>query len=247
MPLQKTTPKVTPGTDLVCINMPEKKLSREPHTREEIVLAAKRPNTRASRIASEFERGFSFIKNYPRSVTFYGSARFAPSNIHYQDARRLAFAISERGYAVVTGGGPGIMEAANRGARDAGGPSLGLNIQLPREQVVNPYVTDSTSFFYFFSRRTALSFSAEAYIFYPGGFGTLDEFFEIITLIQTHKIARVPVICVGSDFWKPLDRYLADELLVRHATIDKPDLRLYRIVDDHDEIMRIIERAPQRK
>lgn len=231
---------------LVCINVPEAKINRDPHTREELV-AETQINARASRIANEFEKGFAFIKRYPRTATFYGSARFKPSNIHYQDARRLAFALSERGYAIVTGGGPGIMEAANRGAHDAGGPSIGLNIKLPAEQVINPYVTESTSFKYFFSRKTALSFSAEAYVFYPGGFGTLDEFFEIITLIQTKKIARVPVILVGSDFWQPLHAFIADMLLLRHGTINKSDLDLYRIIDDHNEVIKIIEKAPTRK
>ena len=232
---------------LVCINVPESKIKRDPHTREELVSTTTSTNTRASRIASEFEKGFAFIKRYPKTVTFYGSARFKSSNVHYQDARRLAFAVSELGYAVVTGGGPGIMEAANRGARDAGGPSLGLNIKLPAEQVINPYVTDSANFEYFFARKTALSFAAEAYVFYPGGFGTLDEFFEIITLIQTKKITRVPIILVGSDFWLPLHAFLADELRLRHATIGKNDLELYRITDDHAEILKIIENAPIRK
>jgi len=147
----------------------------------------------------------------------------------------------------VTGGGPGIMEAANRGANDAGGPSLGLNIELPAEQVINPYVTESSSFKYFFARKTALSFAAEAYIFYPGGFGTLDEFFEIVTLIQTKKIHRIPVILVGSDFWEPLHSFISDVLRLKHGTISKSDIDLYRITDDHTEIIKLIEKAPTRK
>lgn len=216
-----------------------------PHTREEIGDVVKSP--RLSRIADEFAEGFSFIRKYPRSVTFYGSARFKPSNIHYRDARRLAFALSERGYAIVTGGGPGIMEAANRGARDAGGPSIGLNIILPHEQTLNPYITESHSFKYFFSRKTALSFAAEAYVYFPGGFGTLDEFFEVVTLIQTGKIARVPIILAGTDFWNPLREFLVNSLAIQHGTIARKDLDLFLITDDHNEILKVIEAAPVRK
>jgi uncharacterized protein (TIGR00730 family) len=139
------------------------------------------------------------------------------------------------------------MEAANRGAKEVGGKSVGLNIKLPREQIINQYVTDSMNFFYFFSRKTALSFSAEAYIFYPGGFGTLDEFFDLITLIQTGKIGRAPVILVGSDFWGPLNVFIQKVILEQHGAIDKSDLKLYTITDDHDEIVRIVESAPLRR
>ena len=139
------------------------------------------------------------------------------------------------------------MEAGNRGAMEVGGSSIGLNIQLPREQVINPYVTDSLSFFYFFSRKTTMSFSAEAYVFFPGGFGTLDEFFEIITLIQTKKLHSIPVILVGSDFWNPLQDFIEKVVLQQHAAIDKKDLKLYQILDDHDKIVSIIQNAPVRR
>lgn len=220
---------------LVCINVPETKIDRVPHTVEELQLAVK--NKRASRIATEFDRGLKFIKKYKRSVTIYGSARFKPNNPHYKDARALGALFAKAGYAVITGGGPGIMEAGNRGAKEAGGASLGLNIELPREQVINPYVTDSLSFFYFFSRKTTMSFSAEAYIFFPGGFGTLDEFFEIVTLMQTKKIRKVPVFLVGSDFWNPLQQFIKKSVLEVHAAIDKKDLDLYVITDDHQLIL----------
>ena len=223
---------------LVCINVPESKIAREPHTPEELALGAK--NQRASRIAGEFDRGLRFIKKYKKAVTFYGSARFKSNNPHYKDARSLGFALSKLGYAIITGGGPGIMEAGNRGAKEAGGPSIGLNIELPHEQVINPYVTDSLSFFYFFSRKTTMSFSAEAYVFFPGGFGTLDECFEIITLIQTKKLHSIPVILVGSDFWKPLQSFIEKTVLEAHAAIDKKDLRLYVILDDQEEIIKHI-------
>lgn len=224
--------------DLVCINIPETKVTRDPHTASELALAAK--NQRASRIASEFDRGLRFIKKYRQSVTIYGSARFKSNNPHYRDARALAFRLSRLGYTIITGGGPGVMEAANRGAKEAGGPSVGLNIELPHEQIINPYVTDSMSFFYFFSRKTTMSFASEAYIFFPGGFGTLDEFFEIITLIQTKKLHSIPVILVGTDFWSPLQSFIEKTVLLQHGSIDKKDLNLYVILDDQDKIVEYI-------
>ncbi|OGZ06616.1 MAG: Rossman fold protein, TIGR00730 family [Candidatus Lloydbacteria bacterium RIFCSPHIGHO2_02_FULL_54_17] len=240
-PAKKTSQTETP---LVCVNLPEADAERDPHTRKELVRTIK--NDRASRIANEFDRGLKFIKKYPKSVTFYGSARFKADNPHYRDACDLSAKLSKAGYTIVTGGGAGIMEAANKGAKEAGGPSIGLNIELPREQILNPYVTDSLSFYYFFSRKTTLSFSSEAYIFYPGGFGTLDEFFEIVTLIQTRKIRIVPVILVGGDFWKPLESFLEDQCLRRHATVNRRELGLYVITDNHDEIVDIVTNAPVR-
>ncbi len=225
-------------SELVCINIPESKMKRDPHTPAELAIGAK--NQRASRIAGEFDQGLKFIKKYKKAITFYGSARFKPNNPHYKDARALGAKLSHLGYAIITGGGPGIMEAGNRGAMEAGGHSIGLNIELPHEQVINPYVTDSLSFFYFFSRKTTMSFSSEAYIFFPGGFGTLDEFFEIITLIQTKKLHSIPVVLVGSDFWAPLQQFIEKTVLEAHAAIDKKDLKLYTILDDHDEIIRYI-------
>lgn len=230
--------------ELVCINIPDAKVNREPHTLEELQHAAK--NDRASRIATEFDRGLQFIRKYPKSVTFYGSARFKTDNPHYRDAFDLAHKLSKLGYTIVTGGGPGVMEGANHGAMNAGGHSIGLNIELPSEQVINPYVTDSLSFFYFFSRKTTMSFAAEAYIFYPGGFGTLDEFFEIVTLVQTKKIRKIPIILIGSDFWNPLQKFLEDHCYQRHAAIEKSDLSLYLITDNHDEVIKAITEAPVR-
>lgn len=229
---------------LICINVPETKIARTPHTVDELRQGAK--HKRASRIATEFERGFQFIKQFKKSVTFYGSARFKPSNPHYKEARELAGKLAQLGYTIVTGGGPGIMEAANRGAKEAGGVSVGLNIELPHEQIVNPYVTESMSFFYFFARKTALSFSAETYIFFPGGYGTLDEFFEIITLIQTRKIPKAPIVLVGTDFWGPLHAFIEEAVYFKHSAIEKKDMALYTITDDHDEVIRIVTSQPVR-
>lgn len=196
----------------------------------------------------EFDRGYNLIKKYPRSVSILGSARFKEGNVYYKQAESLAARIvKELKYAVVTGGGPGIMEAANKGAYEAGGVSLGINIKLPKEQNINKYVTESADFEYFFSRKTILFFSAETYVYYPGGFGTLDEFFEIATLIQTKKIPKVPIVLVGKKFWEPLLKLIEEELYEENATINKEDMNLYKIVDNEDEIIEIIRRAPYRQ
>jgi len=225
------------------INLPDAKLSRTPHTRKELLAASK---DRVSRISKEFAAGFEFINHYPKSVTFFGSTRLKKGNLYHQKAIHLAEEISKLGYTVVTGGGPGIMEAANHGAKNIGGPSLGFNIELPSEQVLNPYVTKSQSFYYFFSRKVALSFSAEAYLYFPGGYGTMDEFFEILTLVQTNKIPKVPIVLVGSEFWKPLDEFIKKHLFEKYKTIDKKDFSLYKITDDEKEILNIIKKAPMR-
>lgn len=135
------------------------------------------------------------------------------------------------------------MEAANRGAFESEGQSIGLTIELSKHQIKNSYLTDNLDFYYFFSRKVCLSFSAEAYVFFPGGFGTFDEFFEIVTLVQTKKIERVPIICVGSDFWNPLHELMKKEMLSR-GTIGEDDLELYKILDDTDEIIKAIKNSP---
>ncbi len=224
------------------INKPEAKVKREFHTVEELSHGIK--HRRTSRIAAEFENGLEFIKQYDKSVTIYGSARFKQNHEVYKDARALGAKIARSGYAVVTGGGPGIMEAGNRGAKEAGGVSIGLNIELPFEQILNPYTTASMSFYYFFSRKTTMSFASEAYIFYPGGFGTLDELFEILTLVQTKKIRKIPIFLVGSSFWNPLNVFIQQVLLEQYAAVEKKDMQLYTITDDHDYILRTILKSP---
>lgn len=202
---------------------------------------------RLEKIEKEFKAGFDFLKKFKKTVSIYGSARLAPDNIHYKMAERLAMRISkEANCAVVTGGGHGIMEAANKGAFEAKGTSIGLNITLPHEQVKNDYLTDTMEFYYFFCRKVMLSFSAETYIFFPGGFGTLDEFFEIATLVQTKKIANVPIILAGKDFWMPIRDMIEENLYQVHKTIDRADLKLFTITDDEDEILDIIKKAPMR-
>ena len=199
---------------------------------------------RVSEISKEFTEGLEFLEDYQKSVTFFGANRFKEDNPYYADARKLASRVVEKlGYSVLSGGGPGIMEAANRGAYEAGGDSLGLLIKLPNAQVTNKYITDSFTFYYFFARKVCLTFSAEAFIFYPGGFGTLDEFFEVLTLIQTNKITHVPLICVGSEYWNKLKKFMEQEMLDRKSIMPE-DLNLFHIVDDHDKIIEIIKNVP---
>ncbi|GEM_PF-217004 len=199
-------------------------------------------------IRKEFEKGFGFLKEHPLSVTIFGSSQFQEGNFYYEHARQLAQKIVRKlSYAILTGGGPGIMEAANRGAMEAGGSSLGLTIDIPSEQATNKYLTEEVNFYYFFTRKVCLSFAAEAYIFYPGGFGTLDECFEILTLVQTGKIHSVPIILVGKKYWRKFDKLIKKQLAGKFKTIEDDDTELYKITDDMDEIIRIISNAPVRE
>lgn len=198
-------------------------------------------------ITEEFNRGFDFLEGIDKVVSIFGSTRARESDISYQKARQLASRLAkEQDYTIVTGGGPGIMEAANRGAKEAGGHSVGLTIELREGQVTNNYVTDRVDFHYFFSRKVMLSFAARMYVFFPGGFGTLDEFFEIITLIQTYKIPHLPVVLVDSTYWQPLQDFIHQTIYKDYNAIDQEDLSLVKIVDNIDEIMTIAERAPKR-
>lgn len=202
---------------------------------------------RLATINSEFRHTFKFLQSYPHSVSFFGSARFTEEHPCYVRARALAArVVRETGYAVVTGGGAGIMEAANRGAYEAGGKSIGMNIILPHEQKLNEYVTANVRFYYFFIRKVALSFSAEVYIFFPGGYGTLDEFFEIVTLMQTKKIPQAPILCVGKEFWGNVEK-LVIPMRDEFKTITPGDENLYKIVEDDAEIIDIIKDAPLQK
>lgn len=197
-------------------------------------------------IHDEFKRGFALIQKYPRTVSFFGSARFTAENEHYKQAQTLAAKIVKElpGYAIVTGGGPGIMEAGARGASEAGGTSIGMTIRLPHEQRDNAYIKESVEFRYFFSRKTLLTFSAEAFVFFPGGFGTLDELFDVLTLVQTHKIPKVPIILVGKDYWEPLVAFIKAHMLVAHHAINADDMNLFRITENHAEIIEIIRQTP---
>jgi uncharacterized protein (TIGR00730 family) len=200
------------------------------------------PSWRIFRIMSEFVSGFTFLGNIERSVTIFGSARLAQNSPYYKQAYQLGRRLAQQGYTVVTGGGPGVMQAGNHGAWDAGGNSIGINIELPHEQRVNPYVRRSISFHYFFTRKVMLDFSAEAYIFFPGGFGTLDEFSELITMRQTGKLDNtVPIILFGRSFWEPLTSWMQTVMLDGLHTIAADDLTIWTITDDLDEVMEIVE------
>ncbi len=196
-------------------------------------------------INREFGDGFDFIKRYPKSVTIFGSSMAKPESDFYKKAEELAGRIAkEVGYAVITGGGPGIMEAANKGAYEAGGTSLGLNISLPHERTTNAYVTHAIKFSYFFSRKTMLTFAAEAYVFFPGGYGTFDELFNVLTLIQTGKIPKVPVILFDSNYWNGMRNYLKEITLDKYHAIGSDDLNYFEITDSVDRAIEIIKKAP---
>lgn len=197
---------------------------------------------RMRQINREFKQACHLLKDHDNTVTFFGSARLPETSQDYKRARQLAdMIVRETGASVITGGGPGIMEAANRGAADEHGISIGMTIQLPHEQTTNDYVNRSMDFYYFFSRKVALSFAARAYIYFPGGFGTLDELFEILTLKQTNRIKQIPIVLVGSDFWNPLDRFIEETLAERYEVIDLFDRDLYKITDDLDEVVEIVK------
>ncbi len=195
---------------------------------------------RVFRIMSEFVQGFELLRNYGLAATFWGSARIKPNEPYYKAAEELAAKLAKKGFTIISGGGPGIMEASNVGAFKVGGHSIGLNIQLPFEQKLNPYTTESLDFDFFFSRKVMLTFASEVYVYFPGGFGTLDEFFEIVTLIQTKKIEKIPIVLFGKDFWEPLLRFFEKELLKKHKTISKEDLELFHLVDNVDDALKYI-------
>lgn len=205
---------------------------------------------RIFRIMSEFIEGFQFLADFKKTVSFFGSARTDDQHEWYKEAQKLSHMLSNEGFSIVTGGGPGIMEAANRGAVEAGNgkDSIGLNIELPEEQRVNPYVRKGLGFYYFFTRKVMLSFAAQAYIFFPGGFGTLDEFFEIVTLIQTKKIdEKIPVILVGKEYWEPLVSWIDKDVYKKYKAIDEEDKEIYKIVDDIDEAFEIVKKSRRRE
>lgn len=195
---------------------------------------------RMSRIDEEFADGFELINRYSHTVTVFGSARFEESHPYYQKAREVAEALSDEGYTIVTGGSAGVMEAANRGAFEAGGKSVGLNIILPHEQGPNPYTTDGMDFDYFFARKVMLAFGSQGYLYFPGGFGTLDELFEIITLIQTKKMPPAPVVLVGNEFWGEMDTFIHNQLLEGMQTISPGDENLYTVTEDIEVIKQLV-------
>jgi len=186
---------------------------------------------RVFRIMSEFVEGFEVMSSLPAAVSVFGSSRSVPSDPYYRMAEELGSKLVKKGFAVITGGGPGIMEAVSKGAYEAGGPSVGLNIFLPHEQAANDYQNVSLDFRYFFCRKVMFVKYASAFVCFPGGFGTMDEFFESMTLIQTEKTKRFPVILVGSSFWGVLANWMRDHQLAP-GFIDADNLKLFQITDD---------------
>lgn len=190
---------------------------------------------RVFKIMSEFVNGFELLQKHSTAVTFFGSTRRGFEDHFYLAATELAGRLAKKGFSVITGGSTGIMEASNKGAFEAGGASVGLNINLDSHQSVNNYLTETLAFDHFFVRKTMLAFASEAYVFFPGGFGTLDEFFEIVTLIQTKKIKPIPVVVYGREYWAPLNDFIEKKLLTEHHAIDAEDKDIYHIVDSVDE------------
>jgi uncharacterized protein (TIGR00730 family) len=195
------------------------------------------------KIMSEFVNGYEKMSRIGPCVSIFGSARTKPDHKYYQLAEKIAYKITKAGYGVITGGGPGIMEAGNKGAHLGGGTSVGLNIDLPFEQHFNPYIDSDKNlqFDYFFVRKVMFVKYSQGFVVMPGGFGTLDELFEAITLIQTNKIGKFPIILVGSDFWGGLIDWIKKTLLEESNNISPKDLELFKIVDSADEVVQVLD------
>jgi uncharacterized protein (TIGR00730 family) len=226
-----------------------------PRTRDEDLLSGAGPGLatltgddpeRVRQITAELSRGFEALAGVHQAVSIFGSARTPVDQPSYALARTTAARLGEAGFTIITGGGPGIMEAANRGARDAGVLSVGLNIELPSEQKLNPYVDLRLQFRHFFIRKVMFVRYASAFVVFPGGFGTLDELFEARTLIQTGTIPHFPVVLVGSEFWSAARRWEREEL-VAQGTIDEADVQQIHLVDDPDEVVAIVRRGFERQ
>ncbi|MDD5006245.1 MAG: TIGR00730 family Rossman fold protein [Candidatus Omnitrophica bacterium] len=195
---------------------------------------------RVFRIMSEFVDGFEMLAKVGKAVSIFGSSRLKPQDKYYKIAEKTSQLLAKEGFAIITGGGPGIMEAANKGARKAKGISVGLNIQIPSEQKPNNYIDILLDFRYFFVRKVMFVKYAKAFVIMPGGYGTLDELFESLNLVQTERIQKFPVVMVGSDYWKGLIQWIKDEAIER-GCIDKSELDIFKLVDEPEEVVRIIK------
>lgn len=192
---------------------------------------------RSLRYAKDLEQGLAKIRTYAQGVTVFGSARLPEDSKWCKLAEQLGQLLAQNGHAVITGGGPSIMQAANKGCYEAGGRSIGLNIQLPHEQHINPYVTDTVEFRYFFARKVMLTFSSKVFVFFPGGFGTLDEFSEILILMQEGKMPKMPMFLIGKNYWKPLDKFF-ESRMQKEGLIKANDRKIYKITDDITEVVK---------
>lgn len=231
----KNTPDTTPDTT--------NGVSQRDHAIMEI---ANKIDGQLQDFTQDFRLGLQLITKYSDAVTVFGSARFDEDHPEYIRARELGGLLAKMGHPVITGGSRGIMEAANRGAYENGGESVGLNIMLPHEQSENGYTTDAMTFRYFAPRKVMLAYSSSVFVVFPGGFGTLDELFEIMTLVQTGKMPPVSIVLVGSDFWKPLDSYIRYYLEREARTVSPGDADLYHITDDLTEVVVIANQARER-
>jgi uncharacterized protein (TIGR00730 family) len=229
-------------------------MPREPRTLDEEIIGAQEAAVRSTlsdedrieRIGQELRMGFDALAKIGAAASFFGSARTPPDDADYRLARETARVVGESGLAIITGGGPGIMEAANRGAQDAGALSVGLNIELPFEQGGNPYCDIALDFHYFFARKIMFVRYASGFVVFPGGYGTMDELWEALTLIQTGKITEFPVILVGTDYWKGLADWVGERML-DDGKISPDDVELLRLTDDPAEVRDLLMSAAHRQ
>jgi uncharacterized protein (TIGR00730 family) len=229
-------------------------MPREPRTLDEEIIAAQEAAVRSTlsdedrieRISDELRMGFDALATVGAAASFFGSARTPPGDAEYELARETARVVGESGMAVITGGGPGIMEAANRGAQDAGALSVGLNIELPFEQGGNPHCDIALEFHYFFARKIMFVRYASGFVVFPGGFGTMDELWEALTLIQTGKIIEFPVVLVGTDYWRGLVDWVGERMLAE-GNISPDDVELWTLTDDPAEVRDVLMAAAHRQ
>ena len=226
--MNQPTPPPTSDEDLLCTCAHPDRTDADPE--------------RVERIAAELADGFAALRGVTKAVSVFGSARATATRAEYSLARSVAAALGRAGFAIMTGGGPGLMEAANRGARDVGARSIGLSIELPKEQSTNDYLDLSVDFRYFFARKIMFVRYASAFVVLPGGFGTLDELFEALTLIQTGKIANFPVVLVGAAHWAGLVDWLRERLL-ETGRVEAVDLAFLHLIDDPDEVVDLVSRG----
>jgi uncharacterized protein (TIGR00730 family) len=222
-------------------------MAERARTHDEEMLQAEAPGVecwdddeaRVARVQRELERGFELMRDVGMAVSIFGSARVEAGHPQYEAAREVARILADDGFAIITGGGPGVMEAANRGAQEGGGISVGINIELPFEQSLNPYVDRGMECHYFFTRKLFFVRYALAFVVFPGGFGTLDELFEALTLSQTGKIRHFPIVLVGSDYWSGLVEWLGERMLAE-GKVSPGDLELFRVCDEPREIVEAV-------
>jgi uncharacterized protein (TIGR00730 family) len=232
----KTPSKAKPFVERRVVARPKDRSSQNPYIANDF---KEQDTWRMFRIMSEFVEGFEALRNIRPAVTVFGSARTLQNDEDFQLARLISYSLSKKGFSIITGGGPGIMEAANMGAHEAGGRSIGCNIELPFEQKPNPYINLPVNFHYFFIRKVMFLRYTAAVVVMPGGFGTLDELFETLTLVQTHKIDPMPIILVDKQYWQGAIEWIQNTILGR-GYIDKDDMNIFHVVDRPEEVVQII-------